>query len=157
MKEEKEIKKLINGKVINNLDVDKNDGIELYSDSNLNYIEFGINVYQLSGVEDGIYQFSSLGDGIYKFIDNELNYIYVSDGKIADYNIRNYTDVLLSNKIIENLVNNLQSKMNYDLSDIGNEIGYTISLLHCDKYDGFSKEDFLNGFNHGYSLNDGTH
>ena len=49
-----------------------------------------------------------------------------------------------------------------DLSDIGNCIGMAISQHTCkDGKDlniwSFEKDDFIVGFNHGYSLNDGTH
>lgn len=45
-----------------------------------------------------------------------------------------------------------------DLSDIGNEIGIVVAkTIHGKNIPGFEKEDFINGFNHGYSLIDGSH
>ena len=44
-----------------------------------------------------------------------------------------------------------------DLSDVGNEIGIVIAKYFNDEDDGFDKESFLAGLNHGISLTDGTH
>lgn len=43
-----------------------------------------------------------------------------------------------------------------DMGDIGNLIGIVIGKNISDNL-GFSKEDFINGLNHGFSLIDGTH
>lgn len=67
-------------------------------------------------------------------------------------------------KVIYSIVNELLQKpdsMN-DLSDIGNFIGIAVSNITCENGKdlnlwSFEKDDFINGFNHGYSLNDGTH
>ena len=54
-------------------------------------------------------------------------------------------------------------KMNYaDLSDIGNSIGIAVGSVLCDEnveipYMGFDKEDLISGYEHGFSLKDGTH
>ena len=49
-----------------------------------------------------------------------------------------------------------------DLSDIGNEIGYAVSSITCtDGNDlniwSFEYDDLVDGINHGYSVNNGTH
>jgi hypothetical protein len=49
-----------------------------------------------------------------------------------------------------------------DLSDIGDFIGKAIGMNTCkDEKDlnirAFSKRDFITGFEHGYSIHDGTH
>ena len=44
-----------------------------------------------------------------------------------------------------------------DLSDIGNEIGVIIAKYFNEDDNGFDKESFLAGLNHGISLTDGTH
>jgi hypothetical protein len=49
-----------------------------------------------------------------------------------------------------------------DLGDIGNEIGIAVGSIVCkDGKDlnlwSFQKDDFLHGFEHGYSLMDDTH
>jgi hypothetical protein len=48
-----------------------------------------------------------------------------------------------------------------DLSGIGNEIGELFGSLINDIYpnglDQFEKQDFISGFEHGWSLTDGTH
>lgn len=45
-----------------------------------------------------------------------------------------------------------------DVSDIGNAIGMAVGkhIANKEKF-GYEKNDFLSGFNHGYSLKDGTH
>jgi hypothetical protein len=66
--------------------------------------------------------------------------------------------------IITSIAIELAISGNYltDLSDIANCIGMAVSKITCE--DGkdlnlwsFQKDDFISGFNHGYSLNDGTH
>jgi hypothetical protein len=68
------------------------------------------------------------------------------------------------NKVIEAiksaLINNKERIT--DLDDIGNEIGFAVSSITCKngkdlKIWSFEKDDFENGFTHGYSLNDGSH
>ena len=49
-----------------------------------------------------------------------------------------------------------------DLGDIANCIGMAVSKITCENGKdlnlwSFEKDDFIHGFNHGYSLNDGTH
>ena len=67
-------------------------------------------------------------------------------------------------KVMYSIINDLLQNPDRitDLSDIGNYIGIAISKITCkDGKDlnlwSFEKDDFINGFNHGYSLNDGTH
>jgi hypothetical protein len=48
------------------------------------------------------------------------------------------------------------------IDDLGNEIGMAVSEHICKKGKslnifGFDKESFIDGFEHGVSLNDGTH
>lgn len=49
-------------------------------------------------------------------------------------------------------------KINYvgDFTDIGNEIGIVIGKYICNQ-EGFTKQDFVSGLEHGISLSDGTH
>jgi hypothetical protein len=68
----------------------------------------------------------------------------------------------LYKKICDDIINHLQSREGTDLSDIGNYIGISVSMNTCkDQKDmniwAFEKDDFIGGFEHGYSLNDGTH
>jgi hypothetical protein len=44
----------------------------------------------------------------------------------------------------------------YDISDVGNEIGYTVAKYFSAKM-GWEKSDFISGIKHGISLVDGTH
>ena len=70
----------------------------------------------------------------------------------------------LKDLVIYSIVNELLQKPDLitDLSDIGNFIGIAVSNITCKNgkdlnFWSFEKDDFINGFNHGYSLNDGTH
>lgn len=67
-------------------------------------------------------------------------------------------------KIIESIVKELTKDdlICQDLSDIGNIIGIAVGNVTCqDQKDKniptFEKEDFEYGFQHGYSLRDGSH
>ena len=67
-------------------------------------------------------------------------------------------------KVIEAIKNALDDKKERitDLSDIGNEIGFAVGSITCEKGKdlkicSFEKDDFESGFRHGYSLMDGTH
>ena len=44
-----------------------------------------------------------------------------------------------------------------ELSDVGNEIGIVIAKYFDEEDNGFDKEAFITGLNHGISLTDGTH
>ncbi len=60
---------------------------------------------------------------------------------------------------IINQLENVNPKLG-DLSDIGNHVGIAIGKYIIQKNEdnlGFTKESFINGFNHGISLIDGTH
>lgn len=54
-------------------------------------------------------------------------------------------------KIANELITMLQYNIIYDLSDLGNEIGFIIKA-HVDNTLGFEEEDFLNGIKHGLNL-----
>jgi len=67
-------------------------------------------------------------------------------------------------KVIEAIEKSLKEnkKRITDLGDIGNEIGIAVGSITCkDGNDlniwSFEKDDFEHGFNHGYSLFDGSH
>lgn len=67
-------------------------------------------------------------------------------------------------KVIYSIVNDLLQNPDRmtDLSDIGNFIGIAVSKITCKNGAdmnlwSFEKDDFILGFNHGYSLNNGTH
>lgn len=52
----------------------------------------------------------------------------------------------------------LEGKDSFDLSDIGNSIGYAVGLRTAKKnLWSYEKNDFIHGYGHGYSLTDGTH
>ena len=63
------------------------------------------------------------------------------------------------NKVIKAIIENLKDNPKIsDLSDIGNEIGFAVSSITCNNGKdlniwAFEKDDFEQGFNHGYSLN----
>jgi len=44
-----------------------------------------------------------------------------------------------------------------DISDIGNEIGIILGKYIDEHEDGWDKDSFIAGLNHGISLTDGTH
>lgn len=77
---------------------------------------------------------------------------------ITEEQRREYRD-----KVIEAIILELSNTNTItDLGDIGNAIGFAVSSITCS--DGkdlniwsFEKDDFEHGFNHGYSLNDGSH
>lgn len=52
--------------------------------------------------------------------------------------------------------NSIKNSLNFDLGDIGNEIGFAVAK-HFSGEMGFDKESFLSGIRHGISLVDGTH
>lgn len=68
-------------------------------------------------------------------------------------------------KICDSIILNMEIiKNGYigDLSDIGNEVGEAVGLNTCkDKMGlnmlGVESDDFIRGYHHGYSLQDGTH
>ena len=70
---------------------------------------------------------------------------------------------LYAKEVIERILYALEHSTTItDLSDIGNEIGSAVGSVTC--MDGkdkniwsFQKDDFENGFEHGYSLMNGTH
>lgn len=79
-------------------------------------------------------------------------------------NMHPYNSNEILDGIIKDVITELSAIMVFrgDLSDLGNAIGRAVSSHTCkDGQDlnlfGFEKEDFLHGFTHGYSLNDGTH
>ena len=68
-------------------------------------------------------------------------------------------------KICDDIIHNLElAKKGHigDLSDIGNEVGRAVGFNTC-KYEkdlniwAFERNDFTSGYEHGYSLQDGTH
>lgn len=67
----------------------------------------------------------------------------------------------LKKEIIQSIKNELDKleKQNFgDLSDIGNSIGMAVGSVICDQNElGFDKEDLISGYEHGFSLKDGTH
>jgi hypothetical protein len=70
----------------------------------------------------------------------------------------------LKTKVMYSIINDLlqNSDRITDLGDIGNYIGIAISKITCKNGKdlnlwSFEKDDFILGFNHGYSLNNGTH
>jgi len=68
----------------------------------------------------------------------------------------------LKDSVIESITTHLNSSSIVDLGDIGNAIGIAVGDEVCkDGIDlnlwSFQKDDFLHGFEHGYSLMDGTH
>ena len=68
---------------------------------------------------------------------------------------------LFSPKIFEcflDILKEKQKEINYigDLSDMGNEIGYTLGKIYPDINED-DLNDFIIGLKHGISLTDGTH
>ena len=67
------------------------------------------------------------------------------------------------NKVVEAIIKSLSSNTTItDLGDIGNEIGIAVGSVTCDNGEelniwSFEKHDFIGGYNHGYSLMNGTH
>jgi len=66
-------------------------------------------------------------------------------------------------KIKKDIIQKLEN-MSYDghIDDLANEIGIAVSNNTCKNNKdlniwSFEKESFIGGFEHGYSLNDGTH
>lgn len=75
----------------------------------------------------------------------------------------NIEDKELFLRIKNDIIDRLQ-KINYTghLDDLGNEIGIIVGRNICKNgkqlnIDGFEKDDFIIGFEHGYSLKDGSH
>lgn len=69
---------------------------------------------------------------------------------------------ILFHKIIDDIIYNMECIKKGVLSDIGNVIECIIGHNTCknnkdQNIDAFQKHNFLNGFKHGYSLQDGTH
>ena len=68
-------------------------------------------------------------------------------------------------KICDDIIAQLENaKIKYSvaLSDIGNEVGFAIGMNTCKNqkdlnYFCFEKNDFIIGYEHGYSLQDGSH
>ena len=52
--------------------------------------------------------------------------------------------------------NSIKNSVNFDLGDIGNEVGFAVAK-HFSGEMGFDKESFMSGIRHGISLVDGTH
>jgi hypothetical protein len=44
-----------------------------------------------------------------------------------------------------------------DMTDYGNQIGCAIGKYLSEKAEGWQKDDFMSGLEHGLSLQDGTH
>jgi len=61
----------------------------------------------------------------------------------------------IKNEIITQLINR---KVDGDIGDIGNEIGYAVGKHIANKnIVTFEASDFIDGFEHGYSIQDETH
>lgn len=75
----------------------------------------------------------------------------------------------MKQSIKKEIINSIKSELDKlekinsgDLSDIGNSIGIAVGSILCDEnvkvpYMGFDKEDLISGYEHGFSLKDGTH
>jgi len=78
---------------------------------------------------------------------------------ITEEQRKDYRDKVI--KAIKKALDNNKERIT-DLGDIGNEIGFAVGSITCKNGKdlniwSFEKDDFENGFKHGYSLMDGNH
>jgi hypothetical protein len=93
-------------------------------------------------------------------IEELLNEVTPEEMERTDIEMENIVREFDNSKLnyIANTLKETASRMEYigDISDLGNEIGYTVGSVYKDMTEE-DIEDFISGFIHGISLTNGTH